>query len=233
MCGGAGQDQKDIAASNRDFAGAMRQSFEKRFAGQNDVLVKLNSALTPTLAAGPGGRGLNPTERRLAEARIADRTAANYQNAARAVGGQLAGRGGDSGLMSGVDAQIKASLAGQSAKEQTESQTQLELSDFEAGRANYNTALQGMTALSGQYDPTQFGSLAGQTGDLAFNQAKDIDKQKGGFWKTLGGIASAGLGIASNLIPGGSAVKAGIGALGAGTTAFGSAIQPGGYESYG
>lgn len=198
MCGGASQQQKALAQQQSSFAATLRQSFEKRFGGQTEILEKLNKALTPILSAGPGGRGFSSTEKRLAEARIADRTAAQYEGAAKAVAGQLAGRGGDAGLISGVDAQIRAALAGESAKTQSEAQTQLELADFAAGREQFGQAAQGMLALSGQYDPQNFGAMGTQAGQSAFGMQKDIDAQKGQFWKTLAsgltGIASAGIG---------------------------------------
>jgi len=211
----------------------LRQSFTKRFGQQSAILQKLDKALTPILSAGPGGRGLNPTEKRLAEARIADRTSANYKNAARALGGQLAGRGGDAGLMSGVDAQIKASLASQSAQQQSEAQTDLELADFAAGRDQFAQAQAGMQTLGQQYDPSNFGTLATSAGQSAFGMRKDIDAQKGQFWKTLAGgitgIAQAGLGA---LTGGASTVASNIAKTGISALSQPFQERPG-YDSYG
>lgn len=210
MCGPS-QNQKDIAASNAAFSRTLQKNFEARFAGQSEILEKLNNSLTSSIAGGPGQRGFNQTERQLALARGLDRTTANYENAARAVSGNLAGRGGDSGLMSGVDAQIKAALAGDAAKTLSENQTNLELADFAQGHDQYNRSLAGMNTLAGNYNPEQFGQLAGQAGGQAFDQAKSIDAQKGGFWKTLGGIAKVGIGIGASALTGGASKAASVG----------------------
>lgn len=197
MCG-PGNDQKTLASQQAAFATTLQQSFGQRFAGQDAVLSKLNAALTPIVAAGPSQQGFNPAELNNLNARAIDDTSANYANAARSLNGQLAGRGGDigagggndSGLQSGVDSQIKASLASEGARVLSGQEHDINIANYETGRQNYNQALAGMNALSGQYDPSQFGNLAGGNLQNAFNSAKSIDQQKGAFWKTLGGVVS-------------------------------------------
>lgn len=209
MCG-PGQSQQELAASQATLAHTLQQSFNSRFAGQDAILGKLNSALTPILAAGPNQQGFNPAELSALNSQALNTTAANYASAARAAGGELAGRGGDSGLQSGVDSQIKATLASKAAQQLSGEELGITNANYETGRANYTQALAGTQALSGDYDPTKYGTLAGgELGD-AFNSANSIDQQKAQMWKTLGGLGKTALGFA---IPGVGTLSAGIGAL--------------------
>lgn len=210
MCG-PGQSQQQLANSQATLAQTLQQSFNSRFAGQDAVLGKLNSALTPILAAGPNQPGFNPAEASALNSQALDTTAANYDSAARAASGQLAGRGGDSGLQSGVDSQIKATIASQAAKQLSGEQLGITQANYETGRQNYNTALAGTQALSGDYDPTKYGQLAGTQLNSAFDSANSIDQQKAQMWKTLAGVGEAGLNFA---FPGaGATIQAGIGGL--------------------
>lgn len=192
MCG-PGQSQQQLANSQATLAQSLQQSFNSRFAGQDAVLGKLNSALTPILAAGPNQPGFNPAEASALNSQALDTTAANYDSAARAASGQLAGRGGDSGLQSGVDSQIKATIASQAAKQLSGEQLGITQANYETGRQNYNTALAGTQALSGDYAPNDYAKSAGTALDNAFVSANSIDQQNAQMWKTLAGVGKAGL----------------------------------------
>ena len=109
MCGPSGSE-KQLAGQSASFSNTLQQDFNSRFAGQNEILQSLNNNLS-NLSEGIVPQGFDPKTLAALNTSAIDTTGANYANAARAVGGQLAGRGGDSGLESGVDQQIKAGLA--------------------------------------------------------------------------------------------------------------------------
>lgn len=223
MCGGASQQQKDMGAQQQATAQTLNQAFQSRFAGQDAILNKLNTAYTSAITAGSGQPGFDTATRRALEARALDTTAANYGNAARAVGGQLAGRGGDTGILSGVDAQIKGAIATQQAQQLSGEQRDIAIQDAMLGNQKYNTALAGLSDLSRQYDPTQYSSQAMTGQKQAYDTQKSIDSQKGGFWKTLGGIVKTVAPMALGAFTGGASLGVSKGLFGAVTGAAGAA----------
>jgi hypothetical protein len=157
--------------------------------------------LSPILEAGVGQQGFTPAELAARNTQAINTTAGNYRNAAQAVGSQLAGRGGGgNGLQSGIDQQIKASLASQAAGNLSNAQNQITAENYATGRQNFFQANAGMNALAGLENPEQFASLGNQANNTAFGEANQIQQQNQALAKDIaGGVTS----LASNfLLPG-------------------------------
>ncbi len=201
MCGPSAAETS-ISGKQQAFDNTLQQSFNSRFGSQSDIMAGLNSALSPILEAGPGQQGFSPAELAARNTQAINTTAGNYRNAAQAVAGQLAGRGGggSSGLVSGVDQQIKASLASQAAGNLSNQENQITAENYATGRQNFFNANAGLNALAGLENPNAFASEANQGSAIAFNQAKEIQQQKDQEFKDIaGGVTS----LAKNfLLPG-------------------------------
>lgn len=184
---------------------AMGADFNSRFGEQSDIISGINRALSPTLAGGASAHGFSAAELAAKNTQAINTTGAANANAARAVAGQLAGRGGDSGLQSGVDAQIKAGIATQSANNLANEQLGITNADFATGRDEYHRAVSGEEALAGLTDPTSLGREASSANGQSFSEADTINKANNQKWADIGGLVT---GI-PKLIPGiGSAVGA-------------------------
>lgn len=210
MCGPSAEE-KSLAQQQASFSTVLQSNYNTQFANQAAILKSLNARLAPIVAAGPNQRGFSSEELAARRSQALNATGANYANAARALGGQLAGRGGDSGLVSGVDKQIKASLASEAAKAVSDQQLQITADDYAAGRDQFNRATAGQMALAGEYNPLGYAGQGTQANQSAFQEADRIQQQQGAKWKAIaGGIT----GLAGAFIPGGG-LKALSGTFGA------------------
>jgi len=145
--------------------------------------------------AGPSQQGFSPEELAAKNTQALNSTGANYSNAARAVQGQLSGRGGDSGLESGIDQQIRGTLAGEAAGELSREQLGITDENFATGRKNFLNALSGESVLAKEFNPAEFSSQATNTLNSAFNESETIQKQQSAKEKAIaGGITSLATG---------------------------------------
>lgn len=204
MCGPSEQ-MTALADQEASFSKTLMADYGTRFGKQSEVLDRLNHALSPIMAAGSSQQGFSPEERAARNTRALDTTSANYQHAARAIGGQLAGRGGDSGLESGIDQQIGGSLASDAARQLSDEQLAITDEDYATGRHNYEFAVGGEKALAGELAPGQFAKEATDSNASAYGQAKENNTQKNALMKDLAGAAVS---IGTSFIPGGAGFKA-------------------------
>jgi hypothetical protein len=204
-CGPSGEE-KDLAASQASFSKMLQSNYATQFGKQADILDSLNHTLNPIVAAGPSQTGFSAPELSALNTRALESTGANYASAARAVNGQLAGRGGAAG-QSGVDTQIKAALASEAAKTLSNQQLGITSANYAQGRENFNNAAGGMRVLAGLYDPTGYAGQGTQANSTAFGQAKTIQEQQAAKMKAITG-AITGLGM--------TALTGGLGALSGG-----------------
>lgn len=179
MCGPSSQQQM-LAGQSQSMASEFQANFRKQFENQSSILASLNNALSPMVAAGPNQHGFSPDELAALNTKIINTGGAAARNAAQATGTALAGRGGggDSGLESGVDQQIKATIASKAAGDIANAQNNVQLQDFETGRQNFFNAVSGQKALAGLYDPTAYGSLGLKGNETAFGEATKVQDMK-------------------------------------------------------
>jgi len=196
-CGPSTAMQNEQAAS-ADLGKTMSQDFSQRFGEQSDFIHGINAALAPTLAGGASQHGFSADELAAKNSAAINEAGAANANAARAVAGQLAGRGGDSGLQSGVDAQIRASVTSQQAANLANNQLKITNEDFATGRDQYNRAVTAEDILAGKADPSGLGSGAIRATDQAFTESEANSKASNQVWADLGGLA----GSAMSMIPG-------------------------------
>lgn len=170
MCGPSSQE-KDLANESSTFAGKLRSDYGSRFADQSTTLQTLNNTLSD-VRAGKLLPGFDATTLASMKTSLLNRTAGNYANAARAVGGQLAGRGGDSGLESGVDQQIKAQIAAQGAGALTTGQENIDFANAAKQSENTNRYLTGISTLAGEQNPLGYAGAGTSATKSAYDMAQ-------------------------------------------------------------
>lgn len=197
MCGPSKQ-QEQIAGQQASFAGTLQSNYATQFGAQSAILSSLNNAMSPIVAAGPNQQGYSAQELSALNAHAINTAGGAYKNAAQAVSGQLAGRGGDSGLTSGVDAQIKGSLASSAAGNASNALNTIATQNYDVGRQNFFNAASGQRALAGLYDPTGYAGQGTGASNAAFGDATKVQDEKNQEESEIaGGIASIGMDAAT------------------------------------
>lgn len=201
MCG-ATTAQKQIAGSQQGFMSQLDAAFGQNFGKQSDLYQNLTRSLTPTLNAGPNQQGFSAEENAALNTNAINTTGANYRNAAQAVGGQLAGRGDGSGLQSGVDQQIRASIADKAAGQLSDEQNQITQANYGQGRQNYFNAVTGLGGVAAGENPTGFAGQATAAGNAAATGANNVANANAQPWQMVGGLVGGLGGAAIGKIPG-------------------------------
>jgi len=200
MCGPT-KEEKSLEAQQASFSQQLQTDYAQRYGSQTADLNNLNNTLTPIMEAGPDQQGFSPQELAAQNTQAINSTGANYANAARALNGQLAGRGGGGvGLTSGVDAQLKAQLAGSAAGALSNEQLGITNANYATGRQNFENATAGVNALAGLTNPTPYASEGNQANQGAFGEASTIEQQQAQADAAIFGDIT---GVASTVLSGG------------------------------
>lgn len=190
----ATQAQKDLAEKQAAFYDVMTQDYKTKFADQKAIQESLTAAFGPIVAAGPGQFGMTREEEAAQRTGARDTTAKAYQDAARAVRGTLAARGGgDIALGSGAEAQIEASIAAQAAESAAAKQTDITRFGYDIGRTNFFNAASVLSGNAAMMSPTSYSSTAVGGGSAATSAANAVQQAGGGFMRWLGGVAGGAI----------------------------------------
>lgn len=211
MCGPS-QQETIAQGSQQSLAMSMEADFQKRFAGQDQLLQNLNNSLTPIVAAGPEQQGFSASELAAKNTQAINSSAAANRNARQSAGNAIAGQNNSSGLESGIHRAIEAGIGSEAANQLASEQNNITQQNYDVGRSNYRTAVAGSQALAGQYDPTAFSSGAKSGLDSSFSMADRINTQQQAKGKAIaGGLSSLaksalsfGTGGISNVLAGGA-----------------------------
>lgn len=208
LFGGPTTQQKDLANSQATMAQTMSSAFNERLGAETAELNTLQGQLNPIAALGPSQMGWSPQLAAAVSTQNINAAGAAARNAQQSTGAVLAGRGGGgagSGLTSGIEAQIRGSEASAAENQLDSSQLQATEANAAQGNKNFWNATSGESALASSEDALQFGDSAQKGGQLALQDANQIqqEKQAAAFapislaTKAIGGIlgfASGGLG---------------------------------------
>lgn len=222
MCGPTGQEV-GLEQQQGKFSQTVQADYATRFAQQQQTLASLGD-IVKGVEAGRLSPGLDAKTLAAMNTNILDTTGANYANAARAINMQLAGRtgipgvgmGGESGLESGVDKQIKAGIASAAAGQTSTEQFNLTLADRQAAERNTQMAMGGLQAIAGEQAPLGFAGAATEANKTAFSEADTIAQQQSQEQAAIGGgvasLAMGGLTFGAGMM-GGGGLKGGLKAL--------------------
>jgi hypothetical protein len=177
MCGPSGRE-KTIEGQQQSLSQDFAANYNTNFANQSAVLSHINGVLAPIVGAGASQTGFAPSEKATLDTQAVDTTGANAAAAEREVGSETAGRN-DSGNNpeSGVDQALKAGVASSAAGQASSEELGITEADYATGRQNFENAVAGEEAVSGQYNPSGAGQLANQGGEEAFNEANEIQQE--------------------------------------------------------
>ena len=220
LFGGPSSQEIQAAGMEQNLAGAFQGAFSQQLAGQTNVLNNLGQQLTPIASLGPNQQGYNSAVLSAMNAAAINTSAAAARNAQMATGAVLAGRGGggSSGLVSGIEAQIRGSEASAAANQLAAAQNQIVQQNYATGRENFWNATAGEQNLARAYNPAEYGNLASSANQQAFQQASQIQKEKGTVLGKLGSVIGAVAGPALSFATGG------LSNLGGAGTSFGENV---------
>lgn len=197
-CGPSGAE-KQAQSQEASFTNTLMANYQTNFANNASILAHLNSTLSPIVAAGPSQTGFSPSERAAMETRALNTTGGNYASAARALGGELAGRSSGNLPESGVDKQLKEQLASSAAGELSQEQLGITSADYATGRSNFRDALSAEEGVAAGYSPTALAGEATKANQASFGEADTIAQQQSQEESDIAGgvtsLAGAGLGF--------------------------------------
>jgi hypothetical protein len=160
------------------------------------LIQSLNKSLSPLVATGPNQQGFSAPELASLNTAAINNSGAASRNATQAAQGALAGRGGDSGLQSGVDQQIIGSIKSNSANQLAGAQNQIAQANYATGRANYFNGVSGLSGLAGLQSNKGDEAIGGNAN--AFKDADTISNETNAEQAAIaGGIASIGMDAAT------------------------------------
>lgn len=181
-----------LQGQSSSFSTLLSANYSQNFGKQSAILQHLNDILTPIAEAGPGQEGFTPTEKAALNTRAIDTTAGNYRNAAQAVGNSLAGRG-DSTLESGVDQQIKGTIASEAAGKLSSEELGITEADYATGRENWKSAVSGLGGVAAAENPGAIAGEATNANQGSFSEAKSNAEASSAWVQDIAGLAGGAL----------------------------------------
>ena len=188
MCGPTATE-KNQQQLNANFSNQVQSNYGTLFNEQQADAANLNQF---DLAEINQPEGIGATAFNLENTQALDTTGANYANAARALNGQQAGRGGDSGLESGPQRQQQAALASAAAGQLSAEQLGIQQQNTATQLAQKQQGATGLLALSGQYNPNATANTGVQAGGQAFGEADTIAQQQAQEEQAIAGLVTTG-----------------------------------------
>jgi len=203
LFGGPSQQQQNLASSEQALSGAAQNGFSQELQSALGTQNIIGQQLNPIFQGGPSQQGESAQELAAQNTAAINNAGAASRNAEQAVGAQLAGQGGGgtSGLQSGIEQQIRGSIASAGANQLAGAQNEIVQHNYDVGRSNWLTANAGEQALAGEEAnaSSNFGKLASEANKSAAEQAGEIQSEKG---SVLGDLTKIGK-LAGTFISGG------------------------------
>lgn len=233
LCGATAAQTSTQAAQANAYT-QMTQQAQQIFGADNSVFQSLQSTFAPTIAAGPSQQGFSAGEVSNLNSQAITENGTAARNAKQATGEAVAAQGGgnNAALQSGVDTGIEANINASSANNTANELGQIQQADYTQGNTNYNNAVGGLAAATNTFNSASTaGSAATGAGVASSNTANEIAQQNNSWMQAvsgaLGGVASAATGGLTGMLGGGSGDTANAGANSANTGA--SSVDTGAY----
>lgn len=197
MCGASGSE-KQLAGQSSALSGTLGADFNERFADQSDTIKLLNQD-SANLKAGNIPQGFNASTLAALNTGAVDTSAAETNNARRAVQGAYAGRGGDSGLMNPAEAGVLGSVTAAGAGKTADELQKIQLANNAAGRQDLEQAIGTEAGIAKLQDPEGFGKAATDANQTAYGEAQSnamaTSQEFADIAGGVAGIAKAGAGF--------------------------------------
>lgn len=193
VSGGKGDSTlKAQEQAQANFTNTLMGSYKKQFAQQSSILSFLTNKLQPMI---DNPRGYDPTALAAMRTQATEGTAQSYAQSEKALNNTLAARGG-SQLPSGVEAQLQAENANESAAQNSASQLNITQADANLKQQNYWSAVNALSGNAAQYNPTGYANSANSgtsaTADIGSAYKSSQSSQLlGALGGAVGGIGGA------------------------------------------
>lgn len=168
--------------------------FQQQFSKQSAITDYLTAKMKPIIDA--GGTGLSPEALTAMRTSATDTISTQYNNAQKALNAHLT-QAGESGMPSGVTAQLDAALLQQQASETGQTQNQITLSNEQLKQQNYWNATNVLNGQAATMNPLGYAGTATQGGDTVANLSQAVTAaNKSGLLGALGGAVGGLFGAA-------------------------------------
>jgi len=200
LFGGPSKQEEGLANQADSFSNVLRANYGTAFGEQQDTLKNLNSEIMK-IETGQTGTGFSAQELAAKNTAAINSAGAASRNAQQAIGNFTAGEGGggSSGIVSGVQEQLRAGAASSAANELASAQNSITQQNYQQGRVNAAQTVGGLENLAQEYGGTAASAQGGaiQENQAAFGDAAKIQEQKSQMLSQIGGLVKSGVGIAS------------------------------------
>ena len=195
MCGATG-GQEALASGETSLSTELGQDLGQRYADQTGTLKDLGGILQ-NVQEGKLVPGFGAATDAALNTSAIDTTAGNFRNAQLETNDVNAGKGDNSGLTTGVQAQENQTNANAAAGQLSGEQQKIQLADQSQAEQNTQMAIGGESTLAGLQNPQSFAGAATQANQAAYGEdtqnategAQEFADIAGG----ISGIAQTGL----------------------------------------
>ena len=209
-CGASGAE-KSAFANEQKVSNLLTENFQE-FAGKDSaILDNMVNTLTPIVERGPSQFGLAPAEEAAERTSAAENLSAAGAQAANAVRGALASRGGGTTyLPSGSEASILGTLAQDTAVKEALAQSAITERGYDIGRKNWEFATEGLMKAPGELEApvTSAGGVANTGAEAESKAAQSITQANQAWMAPVAGIIGAGVKGALGIATGGASLVA-------------------------
>lgn len=208
ICGPSGQ-QETLAGQSSNLSSLLSANYSQNFGAQSKILGDLTNLYTPIAEAGPDQQGIGANELAALNTQAGEGVGNNFAKAQQQLNNTLAARGGgNEALPTGSEAQLRATLASEGAKQLSNEQLGITRANYAQGRQNWQQATTaGLNTLANEYNPNAIAGEATSANNSAFGQASQIQQMKnqkesaiaGGIASLAGSALTFGMGGIANL----------------------------------
>lgn len=202
MCG-ASDSQNMVEQEQLDAYKQAQEMTAKEYGDQQAIYGPMAKQFKSIFDMGPNQEGFSDAEKNTLNSQAVAGTAANYNQAARAVGSSLAALGGGDELVdAGGQDQLREQVAESAAAEESKQETGIKEADYNRGYEEWLNAGQGLEAIAAGENPLGYENAATGAGSAAGTTADQI-AQEDNSWinAALGAAGEIGGGLASGYCP--------------------------------
>jgi hypothetical protein len=205
-CGSTAQQVQD-EKTQQTLMNTLADQAKQEFGSSSSVFQDLYNTFAPTVAAGVNQQGFSTPERTALDSGAITNIGQAYRNASTAVKeSNAAVGGGNIALPSGAEIGSNTSIAEQAAAQTAGALNQIDETNYEVGRQNYDKAVAGLESAPSVFGTSnQGGSVGVSAGEAASTTANQI-AQADNSWESavIGGLA----GVAGTVATGGMSALA-------------------------
>lgn len=198
MCG-ASAEQNQLASEEATAYQQATQMTAQQYASQQAIYAPMTAQFDSIFAKGPNQQGFSAGETADLNAQAVQGTAANYSQAAKAVGEQTAAEGGGTNpLPTGAQTELKQEVANSAASNESNEESSIKQASYQQGYNEWSAAGAGLEGIATGEDPLGYENAETSAGSSANSEANAIEEANNSW-------INAAVGAAGSI--GGAAIK--------------------------